>query len=163
MRTSRDDPYHFELFEAFVISRDINAKDDIVYLNLSSIGHILNVLRNIAAGWLLQLNGDASYKKCRNTVALYSIGVNSLGHVNNPVCFAITPETTDGRASRCPQGPGRCNTSKRHGHFNHQATAGSVSAMDSMQDLLPMLASRYCGATKRNVHRRLHSVHLSAP
>ena len=76
-----DDPYHFQLFEAFVIGRDINAKDDIVYLNFSSIWHLLNVLRNIAAGWLLQLNGDASYKKCRNTVALFSIGVNSLGMI----------------------------------------------------------------------------------
>jgi hypothetical protein len=84
------------LFVAFVIGRDINAKDDnhdIVYLNFSSLWHLLNVLRNIAAGWLLQVNGDASCKKCRNTVALFSIGMNSLGNVNNPVCFAIIPET----------------------------------------------------------------------
>jgi hypothetical protein len=81
------------LFEAFVIGRDIDAKDDIVYFNFSSLWHLLNVLRNIAAGWLLHVNWDASYKKCRNTVALFSIGVNSLGHVNNPVCFAIIPET----------------------------------------------------------------------
>ncbi len=53
---------------------------------------LLNIFRNIDAGWLLQLNGDASYKICRNTVALFFIGVKSLGHVKNPVCFAIIPE-----------------------------------------------------------------------
>jgi hypothetical protein len=84
--------FHFDLFEPFVIGRDLNAKDDIVYLNFSSIWHLLNFLRNLAAGWLLQLNGDATYKVCRRGVALYSIGVNSIPHVNNPVCFAVIPE-----------------------------------------------------------------------
>ena len=40
-----------QLFEAFFIGRDINAKDDIVYLNCSGLWHLLillNVLCNIA-------------------------------------------------------------------------------------------------------------------
>ncbi len=78
--------FHFDLFEPFVIGRDLNAKDDIVYLKFS-MWHLLNFLRNIATGWLLQLNGDATYKVCRCGVALYSIGVNSIPHVNNPDCF----------------------------------------------------------------------------
>ncbi len=46
----------------------------------------------MVVGWLLQLNSDATYKVCRRGVALYSIGVNSIPHVNNPVCFAVNPE-----------------------------------------------------------------------
>ncbi len=76
--------FHFDLFEPFVIGRDLNAKDDIVYLNFSSIWHLLNFIRNLTAGWLLQLNGDATY----NVGALYCIGVNSIPHINNQVCFA---------------------------------------------------------------------------
>ena len=33
------------------------------------------------------------FNVCRCTVALYSFGVKSLGNVNNPVCWAIIPET----------------------------------------------------------------------
>jgi hypothetical protein len=51
------------------------------------------MLRNMEAGWLLQVNGDATFNVCLRTVALYSFGVNSLGNVNNPVCWAIIPET----------------------------------------------------------------------
>jgi hypothetical protein len=33
-----------QLFETFLIGRDINAKDDIVYLNFSSLWHLLILL-----------------------------------------------------------------------------------------------------------------------
>ncbi len=78
--TDENSDFHFDLFEPFVIGRDLNAKDDIVYLKFSSIWHLLNFLRNLAAGWLLQLNGDATYKVCRRGVAIYCIGVNSILH-----------------------------------------------------------------------------------
>ncbi len=52
--------FHFDLFEPFIIGRELNAKDVIVYLKFSSIWHLLNFFRNIAAGLLLQLNGDAT-------------------------------------------------------------------------------------------------------
>jgi hypothetical protein len=51
------------------------------------------MLRNMEAGWLLQLNGDATFNVCRHSIALYSFGMNSLGNVNNPVCWAIIPKT----------------------------------------------------------------------
>ena len=63
-----------------------------MYLNFSSIWHLCNFLRNLGAGWLLQINGDATYKVCRRGVAIYVIGVNSIPHVSNPVCFAVIPE-----------------------------------------------------------------------
>ena len=85
--------FHFKLFEPFVIGRDLKAKDDIVYLNFSSIWHLLNFLRNIAAGWLMEIFGDATYKVCRRAVGIYSIGVNSIPHEFNPVCFAVIPDS----------------------------------------------------------------------
>jgi hypothetical protein len=59
----------------------------------STLWHLLNFLRNIAAGWLMQLFGDVAYKICWRSVAIYSIDVNSIPHVNNPVCFTVIPET----------------------------------------------------------------------
>jgi hypothetical protein len=52
------------------------------------IRHLCNFLRNIAAapaGWYFQVNGDDNYKVCRRAVALLSLGVNSVPHINNPV------------------------------------------------------------------------------
>ena len=88
-----DSDFHLGMYDVFVIGKCIDAENDIVYLNFSSLWHLCNMLRNLEAGWLLQLNGDATFNVCRRTVALYSFGVNSLGNVNNPVCWAIIPET----------------------------------------------------------------------
>jgi hypothetical protein len=41
---------------------------------------------------MFQLNGDATFKVCRRRVALLCLGVNSLGNVNNTICWAIIPE-----------------------------------------------------------------------
>ncbi len=38
------------------------------------------------------MNGDATFKVCRRTVALLCLGVNSHGNVNNTICWAIIPE-----------------------------------------------------------------------
>ncbi len=59
--------FHFNLFEPFVIGpSSSNPKDNIVYITLSTIWHLLNFLRNIGAGWLLHVNGDTTYKVCRH-------------------------------------------------------------------------------------------------
>ncbi len=65
-----DSHFHFNLFEPFVIGRDLNPKDDIVYITFSTIWHLCNFLCNIGAGWLLQVNGDATYKVCWRSVAM---------------------------------------------------------------------------------------------
>jgi hypothetical protein len=88
-----DLPFHFDLFEPFVIGRDLNPEDDIVYLNFSTIWHLCNFLRNIAAGWMLQICADGTYKVWRRGVAIYVIGVNSVPHKSNPVCWAVIPES----------------------------------------------------------------------
>jgi hypothetical protein len=88
-----DTDFHLGMHDVFVISKCIDAENDIAYLNFSSLWHLCNFLRNMETGWLLQVNGDASFNVCRSTVALYSFDVNSLGNVNIPVCWAIIPET----------------------------------------------------------------------
>ena len=84
--------FHLGMFDVFVIGKDLNATEDIVYLNVSTMWHLCNILRNIAAGWIFQLNGDVTFKVCRRTVALLGLGVNSLGNVSNSICWAIIPE-----------------------------------------------------------------------
>jgi hypothetical protein len=98
-----DSHFHFNLFELFVIGWDLNPKDDMVYITFSTIWHLLNFLRNIGAGWLLQVNGGATYNMCRRSVAMLSLGgtVNSIGHVNNPVCWAIIPESESKEIIQC--------------------------------------------------------------
>ena len=89
-----DANFHFNLIETFVSGWDFNSKDDnhdIVYLNFSTIWHLCNFLHNLAAGWLMQIKGDATYKVCLCRVAIYSISVNSIPQVNNLVCFAVIP------------------------------------------------------------------------
>ncbi len=73
--------FHLGMFDVFVIRKDLNAAKDIVYLNFSTLRHLC--VRNIAAGWIFQLNSDVTFKVCRHTVALLCLGVNSLGNVNN--------------------------------------------------------------------------------
>jgi hypothetical protein len=92
-----DCDYHINLFEPIVIGKDLNPSDDIVYFVLSSLWFLFNIYRNIECGWLFQLNGDVTYCINRAGVASLSLGVNSLGHVNNPICWAIIPEKTEGR------------------------------------------------------------------
>ena len=89
--------FHIDLFEPIVIGKDLNPSDDIVYMNITSLWFLFNIFRNVECGWMFQLNGDATYCINRAGVASLSLGVNSLGHVNNPICWAIIPEKTEGR------------------------------------------------------------------
>jgi hypothetical protein len=68
-------------------------------MNMSSLYFLFNIFRNIECGWLFQLNGDVTYAINRTGVASLTLGVNSLGHVNNPICWAIIPEKTEGKTT----------------------------------------------------------------
>jgi hypothetical protein len=94
-----DSDYHFNLFDVVVVGKNLSPEDDIVYMNMSSLWFLLNFLRNIEAGWLTQLNGDVTFKVNRRGVASLGLGVNSIGNVNNPICWAIIPETTEGQVT----------------------------------------------------------------
>jgi hypothetical protein len=56
------------MYSAFVIDRDLNAARDIVHIRVTSLWFLSNVLRQIATGWLFQLNADATFGFCRNAV-----------------------------------------------------------------------------------------------
>ncbi len=53
--------YHMDMFEPFVIGRDLNPAEVIVYMNVSSLWFIFIIFRNIECGWLFQLNHDMTY------------------------------------------------------------------------------------------------------
>ncbi len=84
--------FHLGMHEVIVIDKGLDAANDIVYPNFSSLWYLCNVIHKIEASWIFQLNGDATFNVCRCTIVLYSFGVNSLWNVNNYVCWAIIPE-----------------------------------------------------------------------
>ena len=92
------DPFHFDLFRPFVIGKDIKAERDIVHINLSSPWFICNILRQIAAGWIFQLNADGTFGFCRHSVDMIGFGVNSVGGHNHPLCWSLIPKSTEGQA-----------------------------------------------------------------
>ena len=83
------DEFHFDLFKPFVIGRDLNAKRDIVHINITSLWFLANTLRAIGTGWVFQLNSDATFNFCRTAVDMIGFGVNSLGNHNHPLCWSI--------------------------------------------------------------------------
>ncbi len=99
--SDRGSDFHLDMYDVFVIGKDINAAEDIMYLKFSSLWHLCNIIRNIAAGWIFQFNGDATFNVCRHTIALLCLGVNSLGNLNNTICsicWAIIPEAEKQKA-----------------------------------------------------------------
>ena len=71
-------------YKPFIIGKDLNPGEDIVYMNTTSLYFLFNIFRKIECGSLFQLNGDVTYAINRTGVASLTLGVNSLGHVNNP-------------------------------------------------------------------------------
>ncbi len=72
-----DCDFHLDMYELFVIGKDLNPGEDIVYMNMSSLYFLCNIFRNIECGWLFQLNGDVTYAIIRIGVASLTLGVNS--------------------------------------------------------------------------------------
>ncbi len=87
------------MYKPFIIGKHLNPGEDIVYMNMSSLYFLFNTFRNIECGCLFQLNGDVTYAINRTGVASLTLSVNSLGHVNNSICWAIIPEKTEGKTT----------------------------------------------------------------
>ena len=51
------DDFYFTMYSAFVNGRDLNAARDKVHINIS-LWFLCNILRQIATGWVFQLNAD---------------------------------------------------------------------------------------------------------
>ena len=90
-----DDDFHFDLFTPFVIGRGIDAKRDIVHINITSMWFLLNIFRLIACGWVFQLNADTTFSFCRAAVDMIGFGVNSVGNHNHPLCWSLIPHHTE--------------------------------------------------------------------
>ena len=86
------------MYSAFVIGRDlqVSAARDIVHINITSLWFLCNILRQIASGWIFQLNADATFSFCRSAVDMIGFGVNSVGSHNHPLCWSIIPHQTEG-------------------------------------------------------------------
>jgi hypothetical protein len=67
-----------------------------MHMNITSLWFLSNILRQIATGWIFQLNADATFGFCRNAVDMIGFGVNSVGAHNHPLCWSIIPHQTKG-------------------------------------------------------------------
>jgi hypothetical protein len=75
---------------------------DIIHINVSSPWWLLNAFRAINAGWVFQLNSDATFNFCRCKVDMIGFGVNSLGGHNHPLCWSLIPDRAEGELT-CTQ------------------------------------------------------------
>ena len=53
---------------------------------------LMNPLKAINSGWQVQIQADATFKVCREDVALLGFGVNSMGAKYNLCALSITPQ-----------------------------------------------------------------------
>jgi hypothetical protein len=88
--------FHFDLFEPIIIGSDIQARRDLVHINITSPWFLFNAFRAIGCGWGIQLNGDATFSFCRTAVDMIGMGVNSIGAHNHPLTWSIIPKGGEG-------------------------------------------------------------------
>jgi hypothetical protein len=84
------------LFSTFVIGSDIKAERQVIHINFSSVWLLLNAVRAIKTGWVVQLNGNATFGFCRADIDMIALGFCSFGGANNPVCFSYIPRQSEG-------------------------------------------------------------------
>ncbi len=120
-----DDDFHFDLFTPFVIGRGIDAKRDIVHINITSMWFLLNILRAIACGWVFQLNADTTFSEsfCRAAVDMIGFGVNSVGNQCQPqspfvlVTHSASHRERDHVHRHIPRTAGGCLAGQRYSYM----------------------------------------------
>ncbi len=88
--------FHLDLYAPVVIGHEFDVARDIIHINISSQWWLLNAFRAINAGWVIQLNSDATFIFCRSKVDMIGFGVNSLGCHNHPLCWSLIPDRAEG-------------------------------------------------------------------
>ena len=73
---------------------DIQPEYQVIHINFASVWFLLNAVRAIETGWVVQLNGDATFGFCRTDIDMIALGFCSFGDSNNPVCFSYIPHQT---------------------------------------------------------------------
>ena len=91
------DDYCLPLHETFVLGFVIKPERQLIQLTISSAHFALNALRALETGWVIQLNGDATFG-CRadSDVDMTELGFNSLGTVNNHACWSLISHQAEG-------------------------------------------------------------------
>ncbi len=66
--------FHLDLYAPVVIGHEFDAARDIVHINVSNPWWLLNAFRSINAGWVFQLNSDATFNFCCSQVDMIGFG-----------------------------------------------------------------------------------------
>ena len=90
------DPYCLPMYTSFVIGWDIKPARQVIQINFSNAWFLLNAVRAVETGWIVQLNGDATFGFCRADIDMIALGFCSFGGANNPVCFSYIPHQSEG-------------------------------------------------------------------
>ena len=90
-----DDSYCIQLYTAFVIGYYIKPERQLIQINFANIWFLLNAVCAIETGWVVQLNGDATYGFCSADIDMIALGFCSFGGANNPVCFSYIPHQAE--------------------------------------------------------------------
>ncbi len=91
-----NDDYCLPLFSAFVIGSDIKLERQAIHINLSAPWFLKNAIRALETGWVVQLNGDATFGFCRAAVDMIGLGFCSMGGANHPACWPYILHQTEG-------------------------------------------------------------------
>ncbi len=83
-----NDPNCMPLYAAFVIRQDIEPEYQVIHINFASVWFLLNAVRTIQTGWVVQLNGDAAFGFCRADIDMLALGFCSFGGSNNLMFFS---------------------------------------------------------------------------
>jgi hypothetical protein len=94
-----NDPNHdycLPLISAFVIGGDIKPERQAILINMSAPWFVPNAIRALETGWVVQLNGDATFGFCRAAVDMIGLCFGSMGGANHPACWPYIPHQTVG-------------------------------------------------------------------
>ena len=75
---------------------DIKPERQLIKINFANKWFLLNAVRAIETGWVMQLNGDATFGFCCANIDIIALGFCSFGVSNNPVCFSYIQHQTEG-------------------------------------------------------------------
>jgi len=84
------------LFSAFVIGSDIKPERQAIHINLSPAWFLMNAISALETGWVVQLNGDATFGFCRSAVDMIGLCFCSVGGANHPACWSYIQHQTAG-------------------------------------------------------------------
>ncbi len=90
------DEYCLPLFSVFVIDNDIKPERQDIHINMLAPWFLMNAIRALKAGWVVQLNGDATFAFCRAVVDMIGLCFCSMGCANNSACWSFIPHQTEG-------------------------------------------------------------------